>query len=68
MWNYMIYMNEDNIYFTGIETIFGTLYNVFTIAGPHLKLYSKENNNIYLIGLLACQYLNGKEIPYFYLQ
>ena len=59
---------EDKIYFNNINIIFGNLINIFTITGPHLKLYSKENNNIYLIGLLACQFLNGKEIPYFYLQ
>ena len=58
---------EDNIYFNGIETIFGTLYNTFTVVGPHLKLYSKENNNIYLIGLLACEYIMGSVQPYFYL-
>ena len=57
---------EDKIYFDSVGAIFGELTNVFNITGPHLKLYSKENNNIYLIGLLAYDVFAGSH-PYFYL-
>ena len=66
-----IYDFDNNVtYFDFVKKVFGNLENVFTFVGPHLKLKSveKENKNTYLIGILACEYINGNEIPYFYLK
>ena len=62
-------IDNNNIYYDTVETVF-SLINVFTIVGVHLKLKSAEtqNKNIYLIGLLACEYPNGIENGYFYLK
>ena len=58
---------ENNIFFNNVSSTFGQLRGVFTVVGPHLKLYSNENKNIYLFGILGCEYgLNSTE-NYFYL-
>ena len=63
-------IDNNNIYYDTVATVFGSLKNVFTVVGVHLKLKSAEaqNKNIYLIGLLACEYANSIEYGYFYLK
>ena len=59
-----------NYYFDVVEVVFGNLINTFASISVHLKLnlYSQQNKNMYLIGLLACEYLSdGTEDPHFYL-
>ena len=59
---------EEKIYCNNISETFGILDNVDRVVG-HIKLYSKENKNIYLIGLLSHEYNNeGIEEYYYYLK
>ena len=60
---------ENKIYFNSITKSF-ELIKIFNYIIPHvkLKLYSKENKNIYLLGLLAHSYPNGVEEADFYLK
>ena len=46
---------EQKIYYNSFEETFREIFNAFHNCIPHikLKLYSKENKNIYLLGLLA---------------
>ena len=61
---------EGKIYYNLLENVFGPLLNVHNDIGAHLKLnlYSNENINTYLIGLIAYNYFNGVEEPNFYLK
>ena len=59
---------EKKIYLNNISETFGILSYVDRVVG-HIKLYSKENKNIYLIGLLSHEYNNeGFEEYYYYLK
>ena len=55
---------ENKVYFKGCEVTFGQHSGIFNTVWPILKLYSNNNQNIYLIGFSANE--NGKH--YFYIK
>ena len=59
---------ENKIYFNYVENTFGNVPRIYTKLAPHIKLYSAENRNIYLIGLLAKENdYRGNLLHYFHL-
>ena len=63
---------EEKIYYNSMKYTFGELLNVYNNVGAHLKLnlFSNENKNIYLIGLIAHKYYYSENLeePNFYLK
>ena len=58
---------ENNIFFNDVSSNFGQSSGIFTVVGPHLKLHSYDNQNIYLFGILGSEYTSNNTKNYFYL-
>ena len=60
---------ENKIYFKLVQNYFDYESDIYTKVVPHIKLYSNENRNIYLIGLLVNENnYQGYQDHYFHLK